>query len=126
MDSNKINNKIEIKECLSKVSKTNIKMNLLDTGLPVYYEPPYYCNISKRTRQQILSKPCILCKNYCDSCILTEDISKPKLTRQTNQHFWIDCIFDEINFDKNLFDESNINRIFGIPIKKHFTEKDNK
>lgn len=92
MDANKINNKIEIKETLDKVIKTDLKMEYLDIGLPIFNECPNYCYVNENEIEyKKSSKPCILCNKFCLMSITLEDITRPKLTRQTNQNLWVDC-----------------------------------
>ena len=92
MAANKINNKIEIKETFCKVIKTDLTMEVLSPGLPIFYQCPVYCYMNNvEVEYNKSSKPCILCNNYCSMRITLEDIARPKLTRQTNKQLWVDC-----------------------------------
>lgn len=108
MDANKINNEIEIKETLCKVIKTDLTMDILNTGLPIFYQCPVYFYVNDvEMESNKSSKPCILCNNYCSMRITIEDIDRPKLTRQTNQHLWVEC---KIQNEKNMVDYLKSNK----------------
>jgi hypothetical protein len=91
MAANKINNKIEIKDTFCKVIKKDITMEILSPGLPIFYQCPVYYMNNDEIEYNKSSKPCFRCNNYCFTCITLEDIPRPKLTRQTNQHLLMGC-----------------------------------
>ena len=98
MDANKINNKIEIiKNPLQKVINTQKKMENPCQTLPIFYQWPvcYYID-NNETGFYNLSKPCILCNNFCSMCLNSENIARPKLTRQTNHNI----LYFDNNFQK--------------------------
>lgn len=101
MDANKINNKIEIKKTLCKVLKTDLNMEIFSPGLPIFYEYPVYYINDVKSEYKNPSKPCILCNNFCSMRITIEDIPRPKLTRQTNEHLWVNC---KIQNEDNMID----------------------
>ena len=113
MAANKINKKIEIKETFCKVIKTDLTMEFLSPGLPIFYQCPVYCYMNDlEIEYNKSSKPCFLCNNYCSMRITLEDIPRPKLTRQTNQQLWIDCkiqkehtMIDYLKSNKEIFYE---------------------
>ena len=111
MAANKINNKIEIKETFCKVIKTDLTMEVLTSGLPIFYQCPLYCYMNDvEIEYNKSSKPCILCNNYCTTRITIEDIAnidRPKLTRQTNQNKWVDC---KIQKEHNIIDYLKSNK----------------
>lgn len=86
MNSKKISNKNKIKDKLDRVNKLDLTMNYSSSGLPIFYEYTTHCDnndiVIGGTKP---SKPCILCNSFCSSSISVKDITKPKLTRQTNE-----------------------------------------
>ena len=61
MAANKINNKIEIKETFCKVIKTDLTMEVLSPGLPIFYQCPVYCYMNNvEVEYNKSSKPCIM------------------------------------------------------------------
>lgn len=119
MAANKINNKIEIiKNPLQKVINIDNKMEIPCQKLPIFYQWPVYCYIDNIEMEfEKSSKPCILCNNFCSMCLTSENIARPKLTRQTNHNI--------LCFDNNFQKEYTM--IEYLKSKKEiFAKKDNK
>lgn len=117
MDANKINPHNETKKIINNLSNKELILMSINTGLPIIYEYPVFCKIIESDlKNKSLSKPCDLCKNFCDNRIFQENITRPKLTRQTNEFNGIDYKYNADKFDI----------LFKMLRKKHFTEKDNK